>query len=160
MSPGHLRGSLSQAVGFSTFWGKSDMQCSWLLAKAIDSNPPRAILRVTGWLQSSWSLGSVFFPSPLWLLVSVVAPWGLPKYFLCNWKLQSFFSVTFLAFFWFLNISSFRRQGGKQGVGHVEASSGKIDLMKGFYHVWHSEVSTESSAVTETLVKFYSWNRP
>lgn len=155
MSPGHLHGSLSQAVGFSTFWGKSDMQCSWLLAKAIDSNPPRAILRVTVSLQSSWSLGSVFFPSTLlWLLVSVVAPWGLPKYFLCNWKLPSFSSVTFLAFFWFLNISSFRRQGGKQGVGHVEALSGKIDLRKGFYHVWNSKLSTKPSTVTETLVKF------
>lgn len=40
VSPGHLCGSLSQAVDFSAFCVKSDMQCSSLLAKAIASDPP------------------------------------------------------------------------------------------------------------------------
>lgn len=39
VSPGHFCGSLSLAVDFSAFCVKSDIQCSLLLAKTIDSDP-------------------------------------------------------------------------------------------------------------------------
>lgn len=39
VSLGHFCGSLSLAVDFSAFCVKSDIQCSLLLAKTIDSDP-------------------------------------------------------------------------------------------------------------------------
>lgn len=101
--PGHLCGSLSHTLGFSSLCRKSYIQCSLLLAKKKRRfKSTQSILWVTDWLQSSWSPGSdtkvaLYFPLHLAVTVSVAPSRGLSKYFLCKWKL-----VFYPLCFWFL----------------------------------------------------------